>query len=498
MKRIGLFIFGLIAMGLYLNIALLENFGLELSSTKLLLTQVILNVVILGIAINYMINKLAFISHIAITIFLYSFILGSYTLNFNFAETIQNQDDIDIVARVRDVNFYDKYEYTLSISSINNNDLRVNKKVLIKSYSDCDLEIGDIVKANISIEESENKYVFSRRVLAFGKFNDYEIIGHKFSILKYSKMAQEKIIGIIDESLGGYYAEVISSFLIGEKLLNVGIKNTLIATGIYHFMAISGLHVGLIFSISKWIYDRLFSRPTAIKLTMVTIIIYAFITGMSFSTTRAMLMMLIVLWGNLNNVKSDSLNAVGVAGVTILCFSPFALYNIGFIYSFTIILGIMISNNTVIYLLKTLVGLRYDTEYSFINYTATIITAQLYFIPIGSYLFGSLYIYSFFVNMLTVFLVPLLFTSSLFMVVFYGTFINTILSELIKFLIDYILMLSKWFEKLPSSTIYVGEPNIIIMLLCYGVLVGVSYYATKNIYEVNYGKFSKKPIFIEE
>lgn len=503
MTRIGLVIFGTVITGLMLNISLFSSFYGISGCTLFTIALLIYNFIVLGYIVAFMIHKKQKNSYILFTILVYSFITLKLISGYEFSEYTKEQEVINgnfLVKNIESDEENGRYTYYLKIDDLDEKKIIFNKKILITSYYDLDLDIGDKIQSTIKINVEDNSYAFSRGSETSGYILNYEKVGSRFVFKKFANDCQSKLENNIDTLFGDDYGDIVSTFLIGTDFENDNNKNALIVTGIYHIMAISGMHIGILSTIVLAILNYLFFRKTALRLGIGVIIFYGFITGLSFSTTRAILMIIIALVAKILSIKADRLNTVGVAGVIILMINPFALYNMGFIYSFSIVFGLILTVPTVKYIIKTCFRLNYNKEYRLVDYFSTIIVAQLYFIPISLWYYGNLYIYSFIVNALVIFIVPILFSFSLLTVVlsftfFSNIFIINIFVLVVKFLINYILLTANYFERLPYAEIYVGNPSIVVVFMVYVVLFCISYFGTKRIYEVNNGYFRRTKKF---
>ncbi len=496
MKRIGLVIFITIVLGLILNISLISKFGSSVDRSLLVFCLVIVNLVILGYSVNKMLIKNLYTSHIVLLILIYLIVLFKISSSLFFTLDTIGSDNISGTFIVKDVKIHENFnEYFCDIEEIGGYCVR-GKEVSLTTNSDIQFEVGTVINGHISVD-SDYSYAYSQGAEISSRLLNYDIVGSKFTINKFLVSSQNKIKSMLNSALSPAYGDIIGAFVVGTSLENMDSKNALITTGIYHIMAISGLHIGIVVSGVLSIFSLIFYRRNARWFTILFVLIYGLLTGMSFSTTRAIIVASVALIGQIIGTKDDKLNTVAVAGVVILVINPLAVYNLGFIYSFTIVFGLILTTPSVKYILKTLLGSSYGKEYKILDYIATIITAQLYFIPLSLYANGNVYIYSFFANLLTIFVVPVLFVSSVLVLAFYGTFLDGVFVWLTKFLVNYIMYVANFFMDLPMSEINIGTPSKFIVVICYLVLFLVSYYLTKNVMEVNNGHFSKVKVFEE-
>jgi len=139
---------------------------------------------------------------------------------------------------------------------------------------------------------------------------------------------------------------VIRAMLIGDKSgFDQELKVSYSKAGILHILAISGLHIGIIYSILV----NLFGFLDKLKLTLLRLIIvsfillgFAFITGFTPSVVRAVIMMVIYSLVSVVNRKSHPLNSLGIAALILLVIDPSNLYNLGFQLSFAAVFGILV------------------------------------------------------------------------------------------------------------------------------------------------------------
>ncbi|MEO7989679.1 MAG: ComEC/Rec2 family competence protein [Chryseolinea sp.] len=128
-----------------------------------------------------------------------------------------------------------------------------------------------------------------------------------------------------------------------------GLDNELLsaysATGAMHVLAVSGLHVGIIY----WIILLLFKPLTKSKsgewtLAVLSFIIlwsYAFVTGLSPSVLRAVAMFSVVAIARPANQRTNIYNTLAAAAFLLLVYEPFFIMSVGFQLSFLAVLGIV-------------------------------------------------------------------------------------------------------------------------------------------------------------
>ena len=115
-------------------------------------------------------------------------------------------------------------------------------------------------------------------------------------------------------------------------------------TGTSHILAISGLHLGILLGISltvsRWAFGR--RRQIYLVLPFALIWLYALITGMSPSVTRAAIMGSVYLLALLVGRPRSVLPALGFAAALMVALNPNVLWSASFQLSFTALAGIAV------------------------------------------------------------------------------------------------------------------------------------------------------------
>ena len=141
-------------------------------------------------------------------------------------------------------------------------------------------------------------------------------------------------------------AAIVAAMSLGDKRsLAAAQRQSFSATGVSHVLALSGLHLGILFSMySLLVVNRLRSRRNRVLASLVGVALlwgFALLVGFPLSLVRATVMF--TLWQLSVVLYSDrnSLNNLALAALLILLFSPASLFDIGFQLSFTSVFFIL-------------------------------------------------------------------------------------------------------------------------------------------------------------
>ncbi|MCD6087726.1 MAG: ComEC/Rec2 family competence protein [Candidatus Hydrothermae bacterium] len=192
---------------------------------------------------------------------------------------------------------------------------------------------------------------------------------------------------------------LMRAFLLGERRsVPAEIKRKMRLTGTMHLLALSGLHVGLIFSVFFFMLG-LFrgGRRTTVLLSMVFLYSYLYLVGLRASLWRAVLLITGFMLGLLFERKSYGLNSLGFSGLIFLFLFPEGLFEGGFQLSYLATFGILYS----LPVISRFSGGKKAIRYLVSSLTVSL-AAQLFTLPVSLALFGGFSPLSPFVNLLAI------------------------------------------------------------------------------------------------
>lgn len=152
-----------------------------------------------------------------------------------------------------------------------------------------------------------------------------------------------------DKGLGQQELAVVSAMTLGDKsLIDKDLKNDYSRSGASHVLALSGLHLGIIYFVFSFMTARCrrryhhWSRPVSEGLILITMWSYVVLVGMSPSVVRAAIMMTVYSLLSLQNRNRSSLNALAFTAIIMLVADPMILFNISFQLSFVAVAFILL------------------------------------------------------------------------------------------------------------------------------------------------------------
>ncbi len=194
------------------------------------------------------------------------------------------------------------------------------------------------------------------------------------------------------------------------KALTLGIKdeldndlrNAYAAAGAMHVLAVSGLHVGIIFLIVATIFKKWRKHKKGrIVFALISLFIlwfYAFITGLSPSVLRAATMFSFIIIAQAMKRRTNIYNTVAASAFVLLCFNPYLLFSVGFQLSYLAVLGIVFFQPKIYRLLQ----FKHSLVDKIWSITAVSIAAQLATAPLGLLYFHQFPTYFFLSNLVVI------------------------------------------------------------------------------------------------
>lgn len=195
----------------------------------------------------------------------------------------------------------------------------------------------------------------------------------------------------------------ICAITLGYKAhLSDNLQEAFRASGTAHVLALSGLHVGIIYAVIHLLFafmgqnDRFYMIRQ--WLAIVALWIFVFVVGMPPSVMRAAIMLTLFSFVNLYHRNRFSYNSLAAAAFLILILNPSSLFDVGFQMSFSAVFAILFFNPKLTQLYQPTNRVKkYIRDLICIN-----TTAQLGVSPFVLYYFGTFPTWFFFTNLLVV------------------------------------------------------------------------------------------------
>lgn len=290
----------------------------------------------------------------------------------------------------------------------------------------------------------------------------------KWKFLQGLNNLRNEIINTHASYLKSPNLEILGGIVFGDDAIAPPdyIKDYFVNSGLLHILAASGMNVAFIYGFWYFILRR-FRVPY--KLTVISgmavVILYTLMTGLGPSVIRAALMLLFILIGKLIDRDAHSISLLSLVAALMLLYNPAYINDVGFQLSFIVTFGILVSANPILEKFKNTKWPDWLTAGVFIP-----IIAQIWVAPIQMFYFNTFSTYSVFAN---VSIMPFL------SVISFGGFVSSILALfgpigkyicicadfIMKYFLDALVLISKFYSELPHSLLTTAHPNIAQIIL---------------------------------
>ncbi len=170
------------------------------------------------------------------------------------------------------------------------------------------------------------------------------VTSHTFDLFLEIRSA---LINTLQDNMDETTSSVTIALLTGETAwIDSYLLGNIRYGGIAHIFAVSGLHVGLLYSVCSWVIQRTGMREwDALLQTLLigaVLCLYGGVCGMGASVIRAIVMCLVFHFLYAIGSGLDSIETLSIAAIAVLLFNPASLFCVGFQLSFMACLGIFL------------------------------------------------------------------------------------------------------------------------------------------------------------
>ncbi len=387
-----------------------------------------------------------FIRTIFAFVFIVFFFIGFLTFSVQFNNYINADLDnhhFEVSGKIIEANETDTgMSFMLdkvSVKGVKNG--KLDYKVNVYVLGDADLDIGDIVKFNATLKDKNLFYenTFSPYDLA----NDVKytanvyaeqvlVVGKRLSVFETCNVF---IRDTLKRGLDYREFSVAYAMLTGNsELMDENVITAYRYLGVAHIFAVSGLHIGFLATALNFLFNKL-RMKRLIKAFLITalLIFYLGICGFTASSIRATVMSAVMLFLSVKGERYDGLSAVFIAGIFILLLNPVQLFCVGFQFSFTVVIGILLLAKPIEKVVTK--GLKFLPK-KVCSAIGVVLSAQLSGIPISLANFGYFSPIAIISNFILIPVVGVIFYFLILLTIFGGTFS---IPQITLFLPNYVL-----------------------------------------------------------
>lgn len=365
---------------------------------------------------------------------------------------------------------------------------------------------GDIIWVEGHLPKTRppaNPYMFDYAgYLALQRIHYQKYIGDEFVKIGYKSPSffkkhlvevRTKALFLFDRLITNEKARQIAKALVlGDKEnLSDEVQHAYANSGAMHVLAVSGLHVGLIYLLLSTVLKRLPLVPkkrnvvTAI-VSIIVLFVYALLTGLSPSVFRAFVMFGFFALAKAINRRTNSYNTLAASALVLLLYDPYLLFSLGFQLSYLAVTGIIFLYPK----LHQLFEFKHWLASKLWAMTCVSLAAQLSVAPLSMYYFDQFPSYFLITNL---FIVPAAFVILLLGLAVLITsplpVISTFLAALLSWVIAGVNELVFGISRLPFGVIDNIQISALEAILLYALAISLVWLFTQKNYRAVYWAF---------
>ncbi|PZX51869.1 competence protein ComEC [Algoriphagus ratkowskyi] len=293
--------------------------------------------------------------------------LGALLVANKQKQSARQTDFSNSVSYLAEVTMYDQqkpnsFENLLEVKSVFQEGKWTDAegKILVYHQNKKPLEPGQILLVNKLPEtiasprnpnEFDYKEYLSRQEITYRQFlgKDFQVVdsvsksGPKYFLVHLRQNIAEMLKSKIPDDKS---AQIALALLLGQKKeLDPTIREAYTQAGVMHILAVSGLHVGIIYALFILILKPLKMKKEKSRLYLLFVILiiwlYAFLTGLSPSVVRAATMFSLLTLGQMRERRPSIYNILAFSAILMITFNPDVIYEVGFQLSYLAVFGIV-------------------------------------------------------------------------------------------------------------------------------------------------------------
>lgn len=276
------------------------------------------------------------------------------------------------------------------------------------------------------------------------------------ALMQMAHSLRRKFLKILSKSgVSESQMPIASALILGEReSLDEETKKAYSTAGAMHVLAVSGLHVGIIYIVLNFalrFLDRTRRSKVMKAILLLSVLwLYALITGLSPSVLRATTMFSFMVVAGALNRQTNIYNTIAASAFLLLIINPFLIMQVGFQLSYLAVLGI-------IYFQPKIYGwfyFRHKASDYLWKITSVSIAAQIATFPLGLFYFHQFPVYFFVSNVVVIPCAAIILVLGLLTIL---TGFSDIISGWFGSILNYVILFLNgavnWIEALPLSLI---------------------------------------------
>ena len=298
--------------------------------------------------------------------------------------------------------------------------------------------------------------------------------GTQTSIYVFAQRLRGQLIDTFKSSgISAAKLGIVSALVLGYKQnIDPQLKTAYSNTGVMHILAVSGLHVGIVFLVVNFLLTFLEKFKGGLYLKMILLLLvlwfYALITGLSPSVLRATTMFSFIVWAQTVQRNTHFFNTLAASAMLLLIINPYLIMDVGFQLSYIAVMGIVVIQPWLVGFFSS----RYWIVQQGWKLTTVSLAAQIATSPLGLYYFHQFPNYFLLSNLLVIPLAIGTLYSGLLVLIFSPVApLSSLLAMMSNLLVELLNGIVKWMNTLPYSTATNIRFTLLDTVFTYGIIV---------------------------
>ena len=280
---------------------------------------------------------------------------------------------------------------------------------------------------------------------------------NNFDLKSVASSCRRNMVSLYQElGFTGDELAVLSALTIGDKTeLSDSVRESYSVAGASHILALSGLHIGLLYTLLFFILKPIARRGNigrVIRSVLLLILLwaFAFFTGLSPSVVRSVSMFSILAMADMVGRQPLSLNTLAAAAWLMLFCNPAWLFDVGFQLSFLAVASILLIQKP-IYHLITVKGRIGKYIWGLISVS---VAAQIGTAPLVMFYFSRFSVHFLLTNLVVIpFITIILYAAVIMLLLTPLSWLQIVVAEGVKKLLEGLNFFVRWVEQLPYASI---------------------------------------------
>ena len=285
----------------------------------------------------------------------------------------------------------------------------------------------------------------------------------------FPAVLRQKIGSILTDCFPGDTTAFARALLLGDgRGLSYGISTDLKISGIRHIIAVSGLHISILYGLISLVTLR--RRYLTAVVGIPVLLLFAAVAGFTPSVTRACIMVWLMLLAQVFDREYDGFTGLSFAVLVMLVVNPLAVTSVSLQLSAGCVAGILLFNGPINSWLKKKIpegaGILRKLRNLLCSSISVSLSASILITPLCAFYFGAVSLVGVVTNLLTLWVVNLIFNGMVILCVLFPVLpaLAKAVGWLLAWPIRYVLAVAGLLADFPLAAVYTKSVYIVFWL----------------------------------